>query len=598
MCGSVSGWLWKSKYILLFFTLFTIVLSQRFLNEQQTGLRDSVSSDGLGYYAYLPATVIYHDFTYKFYDNPINKINSFHKPLLNNYKGKILDKYFCGTSLCLLPFFTLGVVISSIVGTDMNGYTDVFLMLVSLAAIFYFVLSVHLLGKIGASFDISEKVCFFTSLILFFGTHLYHYTIHEPSMSHVYSFFAVTLFFYLFNKLIHEVCVQNIIFLCLSMGLISLIRPPNIIVVLFTPFFFKSGRDFLSFLRKIFIDHFFSFMLGILAFCCFVSLQLIFYYLEVGEFFVFSYEEETFNFLKPEILKVLFSYKKGLFLYTPLIFACLIIILISKLNLMKKAVFGFTFFVFLYVTSSWQCWWYGGGYSNRPFIDILPIFLIVLIIVFSVTNLKYKKIIAVFVLPFLFLNQLMAYQYSNHIMDANYMTKEKYWDIFLETNLTYINEKKIRSIDRKCINVKSETNIFPYNPNDVNSSKEGYHNIGSCILNEKNFYSRAFDLQAANLNINGSFYVIATCMVKVDYPGRGLGLVVAVFNENEVAKWEIVTRRQFLDNEPGDWVRMTNISHIDKSEINEKSIIKVFVMSDRGNCLVDNLEYKIMTEQP
>ena len=49
-------------------------------------------------------------------------------------------------------------------------------------------------------------------------------------------------------------------------------------------------------------------------------------------------------------------------------------------------------------------------------------------------------------IPFLFMSQLMAYQYSNLILDIGEMNKEKYWDIFLETNLETINAKKIQQI--------------------------------------------------------------------------------------------------------------------------------------------------------
>ncbi|MCB7372887.1 hypothetical protein LI003_23625, partial [Bacteroides caccae] len=48
--------------------------------------------------------------------------------------------------------------------------------------------------------------------------------------------------------------------------------------------------------------------------------QLIIYRWGTGEFIVYSYTKEGFNFLHPEIIKVLFSYEKGLFVYTPICF--------------------------------------------------------------------------------------------------------------------------------------------------------------------------------------------------------------------------------------------------------------------------------------
>lgn len=182
--------LWKRKYIFLFLGLFIIVLTQRFLNERQNGLINSVSSDGLGYYCYLPAAVIYQDFSYSYYYKDENKIKPFYRPVLNPYKDKALNKYYCGTSICLLPFFLAGIVISAIAGTDINGYTDTFLMLVSIAALVYFLLSVFMISKIGRFFHVPEKISLITCFVFFFSTNLFHYTIQEPSMSHIYSFFC------------------------------------------------------------------------------------------------------------------------------------------------------------------------------------------------------------------------------------------------------------------------------------------------------------------------------------------------------------------------------------------------------------------------
>ena len=108
MLNSITTALWNKKYIVLFFALFLIVLSQRFLNIHQNGLVNSVSSDGLGYYSYLPAAIIYQDFDYTYYEKTENKINPFYNPFYNpyssRYKDKKINKYFCGTAICLTPF--------------------------------------------------------------------------------------------------------------------------------------------------------------------------------------------------------------------------------------------------------------------------------------------------------------------------------------------------------------------------------------------------------------------------------------------------------------------------------------------------------------
>ena len=255
MFNNIIQFIWNKKYISLFISLFIIVLTQRFLNERQNGLINSVSSDGLGYYCYLPAAVIYQDFSYDFYDKKENNINPFYKPGFNEYKNQFYNKYYCGTAICLLPFFLLGIIISAIAGTDINGYTDTFLMLVSIASIIYYLLSVFMLSKIAKFFGISEKISFITSLLFLFGTNYFHYLVQEPSMSHAYSFFAVTLFLYTYIKLLENVTNKKLIYLALALGLVALIRPVNVVVVLFTPFFSESLKDYALFLKNIFTNH-------------------------------------------------------------------------------------------------------------------------------------------------------------------------------------------------------------------------------------------------------------------------------------------------------------------------------------------------------
>jgi hypothetical protein len=90
-----------------------------------------------------------------------------------------------------------------------------------------------------------------------------------------------------------------------------------------------------------------------------------------GQWLYFSYgSNERFFFADPAIIKGLFSWRKGLFLYTPLmIFAFAGIIALWKRR--SPHALPVTIFVPLniYIIFSWWCWWYGGGFGQRAFID-------------------------------------------------------------------------------------------------------------------------------------------------------------------------------------------------------------------------------------
>ncbi len=593
MFNKVKSMLWKRKYIFLFIGLFLIVLTQRFLNERQNGLVNSVSTDGLGYYCYLPAAIIYQDFTYSFYGKPENKIKRSFWPAINPYKSAGVNKYYCGTAICFLPFFLIGIVISAIAGTDINGYTDTFLMLISIGALIYYLLSVFMLTKIGRFFGVSEKISLITCLIFFFSTNQFQYTIQEPSMSHAYSFFAVSLFFYLYIKLLEHTTNKNIFLLGLALGLVALVRPVNVVVVLFTPFFSESIRDYVLFLKTIFVHHIKGLLLFLLAMASAVALQFTFYYLQTGDFFIVSYEGETFNFAHPEFFNVLFSYRKGLFIYVPILLAALIFILFSKNNWYKKIIFFITFTVFLYITASWWCWWYGGGLSIRPIVDILPVFVIITMLFVSKLTVSKRKIVFVICIPFLFMSQLVAYQYSNALLDSSYMNKEKFWDLFLETDLATINEKKIAKVTFEKPIVKMELMNYEDSGGDSRIANEGYHSSKSSIVGEKNFYSKGFCFPLKDLGINDNFYIIIECMAKVTKEGKGMGLVASVEEDGACKQWFVVFKNQFKDNSEG-WAKMTQVVEIDKYTINGKSVLKIFANCEKGNNLVDDLKYTIV----
>ncbi|MBI3519214.1 MAG: hypothetical protein HY062_07630 [Bacteroidetes bacterium] len=593
MVDNIKRLLWKRKYLFLFFSLFIILLTQRFLNERQNGLANSIATDGLGYYCYLPAAVIYQDFAYHYYDNEQNKINPIYRPAINQYKDKGVNKYYCGTAICMLPFFLIGIVISAVAGTDINGYTDTFLMMISLGSLIYCVLSVFLISRIAEFFSISAKISFATCLVFLFGTNFFHYVIQEPSMSHVYSFFAVSLFFYLFVRLIEKPTNKALFFLGLAFALVALIRPVNVVIILFTPFFFAGFKDYVLFLKTIFIKQYIGVAIFIVTFMGAVLLQFTFYYLQTGDFYIVSYEGETFNFAHPEIINMLFSYKKGLFIYTPLILAAILFILFVKSDWFKKVVFFTTLSVFIYITASWWCWWYGGGFSIRPIIDILPLFVIFSMLLYSKLSIGKKRMVLGLVIPFLLLNQLMAFQYSNGIMHSYNMDKEKFWDIFLETNLTDINQKKIAKILTGRPVFKTELMNYEDTEGDNRVVPGGYQSQKASVVGKMNHYSKGFGFPLKDLNLNATFYLIIECMAKTSKEGKDLALVASVDDSGNMTKWDVVFKNQF-SSKNNEWVKMTHVVEIDKFLITGTSYLKIFANTSKGDNLVDDLKYTIV----
>src|SRR5664279_5384717 len=79
---------------------------------------------------------------------------------------------------------------------------------------------------------------------------------------------------------------------------------------------------------------------------------------------------ERFDFLHPHIMQVLFSFKKSLLVYTPIIiFPIIGLLLLRKNNKpIHVAILAYTLINF-YLLSSWAAWWNGGSFGMRYFTE-------------------------------------------------------------------------------------------------------------------------------------------------------------------------------------------------------------------------------------
>jgi hypothetical protein len=87
------------------------------------------------------------------------------------------------------------------------------------------------------------------------------------------------------------------------------------------------------------------------------------------------------------------------------------------------------------VLSSWWNWWYGGSFSGRVFVEYLPILVLPLAIFLGqVRNWWAKSLMVIALVIVVGLCQFQTYQYRYFIIHWENMTKEKYWEVFLEVN--------------------------------------------------------------------------------------------------------------------------------------------------------------------
>lgn len=415
----------------------TVLLASAFnIKSGKDQWSSSIASDGKGYYAYLPAIFIYHDLNFGFYDQIEN--NTYFNPnrvadyrIIHN--GKYADKYFAGTALAMLPFFAGGRFAAQLFNYPDDGYSKPFQIAIALAAIFYTLLGCFFLHKILAHFEIGDLTTAIILVALTFGTNLYYYTVIEPSMSHVYSFALVSFFLFATFRYFETLNGKYLILLSALLGWIILIRPVNSIMLLSLPFAAPSFNDFLIGAKKILLNKTLV-ATSALLFICMLAIQPFLYKMQTGSFWLYSYGDEHLDFFHPQILNVLFSYKKGLFVYTPLLFVSLVgFYFLFKINSYRSVcLLGFLAIV-TYMISSWEVWWYGGSFSLRPFIDYYMFFGILLALPLEHLQ-RGKPIFLSLLILIALVCQIQTYQYRYYYIHWENMTKQKYWEVFLRVD--------------------------------------------------------------------------------------------------------------------------------------------------------------------
>lgn len=414
-------------------------VQNRWKSDNGEGWKHVIGSDGYGYYAYLPCVFIYHHLDY-------NRAKAEENVVVPGAEGfvvalpqnRLLDKWFPGVAILLIPFFLVAYWVSLLLGYSTGGYEFPFQASVSIGALFYLATGLVFIRKLLKEYGIPERIISFVLLVVVFGTNLLYYATMEPSMSHVYSFGLTAVFLFYTKKSVTDFNLKNLAPMCISICLLALIRPTNLISIIFIPVLAGSYKATVSFLGKFFQSPK-SFVLLLIGFLI-LGIQLELWYLQTGHFFVWSYQKEGFNFSHPHFFDILFSYQNGWYVYTPVMF---IATSGGLLALYRQSIFRFftmlSFFVTVtYVLSSWWAWWYGAAYGLRAFVDFYPIFVFILALFLNGLRFLWSRVIVgIAAILCIALNLFQTMQYNRSILPIDNVTKEKYWKVFLKDAPSY-----------------------------------------------------------------------------------------------------------------------------------------------------------------
>lgn len=592
--------------------LFALVFIIGFWVTSQTqwadgGWKANIDFDGKGYYAYLPATFIYQDFTYEFLDS----IEPRYSPPTKYYYFKVevgenkhVNKYYCGVAIAQIPFFLAAIPVSYLTGEQIDGYSKYFQKLLGMGALFYFALGIYFLFKILVQLKFSRTISFVTCLVIAGSTNLYYYAFYEPSMSHIYGFCFSSILIYQLLKWQKDKLNKRIYLSALLYGMLIITRPTNALLILFLPFIFGNIQNLFQFIKELIFQPL-RLLTIILIFFAPVSIQLIYYKLQCGDFIVYGYGGEKLLLDHPNFVNFLFSYKKGVFVYAPVLLLSIPgIYILGRKSVFQSIAISAALLLSIYVLSSWWMWWYGGCFGMRAIIEWYPYFAILLAFTFSsLFNIqKIASALAIVLIALCFMTGIQVYQYREGIWHYNDMNKELYWDTFLITskryNSTFVtyNAEAIRRIKYNSPTF-TYSNSFesPYGLNNLQTLQNTkFHKGNKAIqLNETNYYGPELVFSFQQFNVKNYPYIKGSLYANVSNRDSDIQLVITYTDTLGTAySWKSFFIANVI-NDLRKWEKVDFCMDLPKPK-SQKDIVKVFFFNTNPyHGFVDDLYFEL-----
>jgi hypothetical protein len=420
----------SSKTVLLFsavWMIFSFYAIKQWREERFVWVHEMKS-----YYAYLPGFFVFDDVALEETEMTPYVYEHFYAPRPGPVRGNIM-KTTMGVAFLQAPFFLTAHTYAKFTQWPSDGFCQPYRKMAVLAALFYSFLGLFFVRKTLRYF-FTDNVVSLVLVTIFAGTNLYYYTFYEGAMSHVYSFFLISVFTYLTVSWHRVPSSWKLLLLGGILGLITLIRPVNLCVSLFFLLYRDASQISYSDKFKLLFSKWKIILVGGVLFFLALLPQLAYWKYTSGNWLYYSYGAETFFWFKPKIWLGLFSYQKGWLVWTPVMwFAVVGMLFLRKKDKPLFLPVAVSLVVYIYIIFSWWCWWYGGSFGMRAMIDVSAFLAIPLAAFF-----QYIVRSKIFVLPvlglWLFLLSLNIFQIHQYTVGKIHWagtTKKAYWIMFI-----------------------------------------------------------------------------------------------------------------------------------------------------------------------
>lgn len=385
-------------------------------------------SDIGSYYSYLPALFIHNDIFFKEIDNDLFWLNEG----TENYK---IPKFTMGMAFMYAPFFLIGHGIATITDYEANGFTAPYSKVIRFGSYIYFIIGLFYLIRLLQVYY-NRKTVFITIIAIYFASNLFYYVvgISENSCTYLFAIFSVCIYltYQIWNKQKYSY-LYLLSFLC---GLAVVIRPSELLFIVIPLFWGITDLKRLKSRLNFIFQHPKKIIISVVFFVLPLIPQLIYWKYSSGSFiYTDFYPGEKFYFSDPKIFNFLLSYRKGWFVYSPLMLFSLIgFFWLKKYVVELSIVLPIYIVLTIYILSSWWCWWYGGSLGMRSMIQYHA--LLTFPLAAAIQTISKRKILSAIsflvLLGLIYFNLNLTHQQRYKMVHWDGMNKELFWYIFLK----------------------------------------------------------------------------------------------------------------------------------------------------------------------
>lgn len=597
--------------------LIIVILSIFFFNS--TNIPDKIFAyDNWGFYMYLPNIFIENKIAPENNDF-LHEINSKYELSPTLYQisktedGVWVIRFFSGISILLLPFFFIGHLIASFTNYPTDGYSAPYFYSIWIAAPFYASLGLYLLRKVLLKY-LDDIVVAISLLTLYFATNFFFFSSLGNPFPHVFVFTEYALLLWFTIKWHEKFEIKYARLIGLMIGLLTISRLSEIIS-LFIPLLWgiydkKTLMHKLELIRvhkkQLYQLVLFTFLGGLP--------QILYWYVTTGSIYFNAYNDASSQLVlsAPQFIKVLFSYRKGWFIYSPIMIFSVIGFIFLYKN--KKDLFWpiiIVFLINLYLIASFTSL---NSYGYRAFIQsyafmIIPFAFLIQFIV-KKTDLLIKILLIFLLITAGYFTYFQAKQTQMGTIHGSRMTKEYYWAIFMKMypsekdkellliqrsstgNDQIKNESKYKRKIEIFEDFESPTNSVHYDTSIVYNGKFSY------FINENIEYGPTYELAYRDITDDYFAYFRSSVYVFPDYPINDFDVLLVFSFENNGKPYKY---RKYNLNDPkfniksGQWGRVY-FDYLSPEILDKDDKIKLYIWNiDKQRLYIDNVQVESFT---